>query len=247
MEKLIIQQQQPHVRNYKNNTTVLHTFASPTDSDPEYIQKRTFQVSTIHAIQYESIYIWIQPPNTIQLDYIFAGHLIRLEHRFIQAQSLAGYMATLGGGFFLCHHFQTAIILAEQQQRLAVLLNDERMYYACAINKAFSCLYNGRFRLAKNILRQVLQSIQRPRSSLNGTSTRPPDPVLINMYHSAILLCKRMETAKSMHTLLDTTNAGIVLNERKLGIVDDFQRIRVVDDKSKRNDLVVPFSKLLET
>lgn len=216
------------------------------------------------------IVLWIQPPHTIQLEYLFSSLLIRWEHRLIQAQSMAGYMATLGGGFFLCHHFATALFLANQQQRLAVLLNDETMYYSCAIHKAYSCIYSGRFRLAWRLLRQVQRIV-------TGTSRHQSNEVIERMCRSALLFGKRMRRQAKLLTTLSssqqtrTTATSIKANSTEsvrglvseLGCsstvtvnknsnpskqlqpppVDDFVRVRVVRDKSRKDDLVIPFSK----
>jgi len=48
--------------------------------------------------------VWIQPPAITPLEYYFMSLMIKWEHERIQAESLAGYIATLGGGFFMCHH-----------------------------------------------------------------------------------------------------------------------------------------------
>jgi len=190
------------------------------------------------------IVLWIQPPTVARVDYLLAGLLIRWEHRFIQAQSLAGYIATLGGGFFLCHHFSTAMFLAQQQQRLAVLLNDERMYYACSVNQAYSCIYNGKFRTAQSILRQVLAH--------NAVAA---DPVLVKMCRSAQLFGRRMRRASRSKQLVGgSRNSSSAASAAATGDggggsdasnknVDDFQRIRVVRDKSRKDDLVIPFSR----
>ena len=195
----------------------------------------------------QRIVLWIQPPTVTRVDHLLSGLLIRWEHRFIQAQSLAGYIATLGGGFFLCHHFSTAILLAQQQQRLAVLLNDERMYYACSVNQAYSCIYNGKFRTAQSILRQVL------------ADGAPADPVLVKMCRSAQLFGRRMRRASRSKQLVGGRNSSSSAASDAAATpstgdgggednannknVDDFQRIRVVRDKSRKDDLVIPFSK----
>lgn len=198
--------------------------------------------------------LWIQPPTTVRVEYLFAGLLIRWEHRFIQAQSLAGYIATLGGGFFLCHHFSTAIFLAEQQQRLALLLNDENMYYACVINKAYSCIYNGRFDTAMNILRQVRRTISPPpASNFNATSQHHQLPVIEKMCRSAQLFCKRMRRqskllSASSNNQGSSTNGQanartVAAHQPPSATIDDYLRVRVVRDKSRKDDLVIPFSK----
>ena len=195
---------------------------------PSSALRSTKQHATERSLR--RIVLWIQPPSTTHVEYLFAGLLIRWESRFIQAQSLAGFIATLGGGFFLCHHFSTAILLAKQQQRLAVLLNDESMYYACAVNQAYSCIYNGKFRTARSILRQVMEAIT--------SGDHDADPVLVKMCRSARFFERRMRRASRSKLLQSTTPRGDDDEN-----VDDFQRIRVVRDKSRVDDLVIPFSR----
>lgn len=203
------------------------------------IQRRRLKLSSFAARNRtrRKIFLLIRPPDTVQVEYLFAGLVICWEHRLIQAQSLSGYIATLGGGFFLCHHFQTAILLARQQQRMALFLNDESMYYTCFVHQAYSHIYAGNFRTALSILRQVLQVIQ-PSSDVPSS-----DPVLVKMCLSARLFCKRMRRASrvvaSPSNEEDQANdAGTVSTT-----IDDYQRVRVVRDKSKVNELVIPFSR----
>jgi hypothetical protein len=183
----------------------------------------------------KKIVLWIQPPETEPIEFLFAGLLIGWEHRLIQAQSVSGYIATLGGGFFLCHHFQTAILLARQQQRMALFLNDESMYYTCFVHQAYSHIYAGNFRTALSILRQVLHAIA-PSSPNNAP---PSNPVLVKMCLSARLFCKRMRRASRVVAPPDDNASDDTVSTT----IDDHQRIRVVRDKSKDDDLVIPFTR----
>jgi hypothetical protein len=68
----------------------------------------------------------IQPPKitpSLHFEYHWEKLLIHLEHRLILAQSLAGLYSTLGGGCFMTRRMSTAIVLAQQQQRMALILN----------------------------------------------------------------------------------------------------------------------------
>lgn len=185
----------------------------------------------------------IQPPTNTPLEYTFSGLLIRWEHLLIRAQSLSGYISTLGGGFFLCHHFSTAIQLARRQQRLAILLNDESMYYACWIHQAYSHIYAGKFGKANAILRQVWTAITSSSSHQNDydtTSQSTKNTLLHKMCRSARLFSRRMHKA-SQSKLDQNTKDDVskLLSET----IDDLKRIRVVQDKSKADDLVIPFSR----
>jgi hypothetical protein len=209
--------------------------------------------------------LWIQPPLTTRLEYTFTGLLLRWEHVLIQAQSLSGYIATLGGGFFLCHHFATAYRLALWQQQLAILLNDVVMYYTCAIHQAYSHVYAGHFGTAKRMLQQIESillaydngdegdyNVPALANRQSGPFTASPCksaprphkyPVLIQMCHSARLFCRRMcRTAHNKGASTRHKVSALGASSTLLRTMDDLQRIRVVRDKSQRHDLVIPFA-----
>lgn len=174
-----------------------------------------------------SIYLWIQPPQETFMEYYWTGLLIRWENQLIRALSLTGYYSTLGGGFFLCHHFQSAIALARQQQRLARFCSNDIMYYGCIINQVYSFIYSGKFSFARRLLRQVYVQIAK--------ATPKPSGTLINMYQSAKLFCKRVRQSN-----LTTSEVDTCKNVTKT--IDNNQRIRIVlHDQSKTEDLIAPF------
>lgn len=184
-----------------------------------------------------NITIWIVPPVLNRLETSFMGRLIQWEHKLIRALSLSGYFATLGGGFFLCHHFQTAVQLAREQQRMALLLNDYGMYYRCAINMAYNLVYVARFRLAQKLIDIVQREVR---------MLQRLDPALIEMCQSAALFGRRMKEAYRSHYsnlfVPGRTGArGSQIHKRKSKTVDDLARIRVFKDQSMKNDLTIPF------
>jgi hypothetical protein len=80
------------------------------------------------ATRYPSqLILFIQPPKIMipaaRFEYYWETTLIHLEHRLILAQSLAGLYSTLGGGCHMTRRMSTAIVLAQQQQRMALILN----------------------------------------------------------------------------------------------------------------------------
>jgi Domain of unknown function (DUF4807) len=185
------------------------------------------------------VVLWIYPPQTTNLEYAWTRRLLRWERMYIQAQSISGYIATLGGGFFLCHHFKTAILLAQYQQQLAVLLNDVVMYFTCFVHMAYSYIYNGNFRVARSILRQVLNELMASKMVLKVE-------VVVRMCHSALLFCRRMRRASRSIQSSSTLTTLVELDsnrQRQIVPMDNLRRIRVVTDKSKRDDLAIPFSK----
>ena len=171
------------------------------------------------------------------------GRLIAWEHTLIRAQSVTGYIATLGGGFFLCHHFQTAVRLAHEQMAFALVLDNKSMYYQCILNSAYSHIYAGYFDVAIKLIKQVLKEAK---------ALFPPDPVLVKMCYSAGLFCKRMKRAAKMplpnstdvDATTSTSTSSSSCNENNSDVsktVDDFARIRVARDQSRQDDLVIPF------
>jgi hypothetical protein len=178
-----------------------------------------------------SIILWIEPSTIFPFENAFMGRLIAWEHKLIRAQSLTGYIATLGGGFFLCHHFQTAVLLSHQQQRMALLLNDQAMYYKCILNSAYSCIYAGNFSVANKLINQVLKQAK---------ECLPSDPVLIPMCYSARLFCQRMKRATEKRVSTET----LALDDKSSAVsrtVDDLARVRIARDKSRKDDLFIPF------
>jgi hypothetical protein len=181
----------------------------------------------------------LQPYHSTRLEHdAFAGRLIRWEHQLIQAQSLNGYVSTLGGGFFLCHHFATAIYLARHQQRLAVYLHRPDLYWTCWIHMAYSHVYAGHFRTARRILTAVERAIHvivadRDSNYHNDSDDDEKYSTLLAMCQSAQLHWKRMKqtaTTVGLSSLIHSKR-GSTTN------IDDFVRVRVVGDKSKQNDL----------
>lgn len=166
--------------------------------------------------------IWIQPPVHILIEPYWQGLLIHWEHKLIQATSLAAYFATLGGGFFLCRHLTTALQLAKQQQRMAVLLGDTGMYYRCQVNQAYNYIYAGHFETAKRLLAEV---------QVAAATTYQPDQVLVQMCQSADLFRRRVKKARQTPAL---EQSGLVK--------DDLYRIRMVQDQSlATTDVTAPF------
>jgi hypothetical protein len=168
------------------------------------------------------VILWIQPSFETRMEPYFTGLLNKWEHELIQAQSLAAYFATLGGGFFLCRHLQTALALAKQQQRMAAFLGDTAMYYRCLINQAYNYIYAGHFGVANKIIRKVQTAAE---------GMRPGDDVLILMCSSALLFSKRVRKARQTPA-----------TEQSLMTKDDLYRIRMVQDQSlPSTDVTAPF------
>lgn len=161
------------------------------------------------------LFVFVPSPMA-KLEYFFEERLIHLERKLILAQSLAGFFATIGGGYFMCHHWKTALQLARQQQQMAIFLGDSSMFYKCLVNQAYNYIYAGKFKRARQLLHRI-------------EIEAPHDPVLLKMCYSARLLSARVKKAKLFRDGQISSN------------VDDFARIRLVDDKSTTTDRVYPF------
>jgi Domain of unknown function (DUF4807) len=192
------------------------------------------------------------------------------ENQLVQAQTAAGFLSTLGGAYFMCHHLTSACVLAQQQRRLALVLNDPSMYYKCCINQAYNLIYGGRFRFAHRLLRQVEKRVRDHAAHELGEDSRT---VILNMCQSAKQFGKRVKRAaavldtanltpkqKSQLTVDDSmesnsdaspeellpsnTASAIGSHAPKSKVVDDFARIRVYQDESRWQDMVLPFQRL---
>ena len=149
---------------------------------------------------------YILPPSTQEIDYYFSGRLIHNEHLFLQAQTLAAWYATLGGGYFLCHRLSTAIELARRQRRVAEWMGDEGMADRCTLNEAYNYLHAGHFRIALSML-----------NALQASAHARQDSDLWAMCKTARLFGRRMR------------RAGKQLISQASSVDDDYQRIRIVE------------------
>jgi len=91
---------------------------------------------------------------------IFTSALVKLENLQIKLQSLNAYIATLGGGYFLCHYLSTAICLARYQRFIALQLNDVPLALKCTINEAYNYIHAGRKQMAFLLIRGIESHIQ---------------------------------------------------------------------------------------
>jgi hypothetical protein len=158
----------------------------------------------------KSIDIWITPPEVTRIHYTFSGLLIHYEHLWLTLQSLSAWIATLGGGYFLCRHLATAVRMARQQRALALWMCDYDTADRCTLNEAFNYIHSGQFRVARRLIRAVQQS-----------STQRNDTLTLRMVHSATLFLHRVKQAAKFAREKDDT-------------IDDYQRIRIVGDRSQR-------------
>lgn len=165
----------------------------------------------VRQISFEkSVHLVIVPPLVTNVLYTFSGILIRYEHLWLTLQSLSAWIATLGGGYFLCRHLATAVHMARQQRALALWMGDHDTADRCTLNEAFNYIHAGMFRLARRMIHNVRQS-----------STQRNDTLTLRMVHSARLFLDRVQRAAKFAREKDDT-------------IDDYQRIRIVSDRSRR-------------
>jgi hypothetical protein len=124
--------------------------------------------------------------------------------------SLNAWISTLGGGYFLCRHLETAVFMAQKQRAVALWMGDQSTADKCTLNEAFNYIHAGGFRIAMAMIRSVTLS-----SEARG------DTLVLKMCYSAKLFLKRVRRAAKFEGDRDEKN-------------DDYQRIRIVQDRSKR-------------
>jgi len=165
-------------------------------------------------------------PKGLYAERIFTSALVRLENNLIQMQSLAAFLATLGGGYFLCRYLGIAVNLARQQRAVALAMGDYESADRCTINEAYNYIYAGFFQKALSILKKVrLIALERR------------DEVTVKSCDSAKLFCRRVrKVAKCDQDLLECANdrQGTSQKRIKQATVDDYQRIRVVGSLSRQ-------------
>jgi len=177
-------------------------------------RKRTLKVSPTCGVPNQIVLL--VPPLLTQLETSFTGRLLAWENRLVQARSISAFISTIGGGYFLCHHFQTALVLAKQQQRMAIILGNEQTFWQCMLHISHNLMHSGHFYEAGRWIRYVY-----------GNSRH--DVVISNMCKSADVLRKRMIHARMTGMVKNT-----VETDRP---VDDYSRIRVFRDQSLAGEL----------
>eukprot|EP00545_Synedropsis_sp_CCMP1620_P014540 CAMPEP_0119007778 /NCGR_PEP_ID=MMETSP1176-20130426/3244_1 /TAXON_ID=265551 /ORGANISM="Synedropsis recta cf, Strain CCMP1620" /LENGTH=136 /DNA_ID=CAMNT_0006959993 /DNA_START=502 /DNA_END=912 /DNA_ORIENTATION=- len=123
---------------------------------------------------------------------------------------MSAWIATLGGGYFLCRHLSTAVFLAQQQRALALWMGDYQTADQCTLNEAFNYIHAGRFVRAKKMILAV-----------QATARKRQDTLTLRMVTAASLFLQRVQRASK--TMFVAT---------KDDTVDDYQRIRVFQDRS---------------
>ena len=180
----------------------------------------------------------LQPSVVTTHEQAWEGRVLHWENQLLRAQTVAGFLSTLGGAYFMCHHLSSAVVLAQYQQRMAQFLSDSSMFYKCLVNQAYNVVYAGRFRSAMKLLRTIEQSV---------VLERPMDrDVLLQMCAAARLFARRVQKASLTLPKQPTSKRctpDAASSTGSSAVVDDYARIRVVQDASTLRDLTVPFAR----
>ena len=158
--------------------------------------------------------------------------LVQLENSQIRLQTLNAYIATLGGGCFLCHYLSTAVQLARSQRKVALALGDWSLALKCTLNEAYNFIYAGHISVALGLIRHVKIKAK--------TLIREEDRSLIlSMCKSARWVAKKVLLVGAQVQSKDNDKAveevGTVYERRFNGHdslkFDDLHRVRVVRDR----------------
>jgi len=176
------------------------------------------------------MFLLVLPPHFIPkrlcAELIFTSALVKLENTLIQMQSISAFLATLGGGYFLCRYLGIAVNLARQQRAVALAMGDHESADRCSINEAYNYIYAGYFKTALSLLKKVRSS-----------ALERHDEVTVKSCDSAKLFCRRVrKVAMCDQDLLEGANdrQGNSRKRIKQSTVDDYQRIRVVGSLSRQ-------------
>ena len=203
------------------------------------IPRMKSKLKTINfKIQVSLLQIYIIPNNhpNMRPERIFTSSLVKLENFQIQLQSLNAYVATMGGGYFLCHYLSTAICLARYQRCIAFKLGDYNLALKCTVNEAYNYIYAGMIKRAFETIGQVEDLVQKRKNMISHSDGSEED-VIISMCKAAKLLATYMKTTEEGN--ISNKESCTVKNHLKQNAIkdtvsathDDFQRMRVVKVK----------------
>ena len=204
--------------------------------------------TTFNESKQHHLTVVILPPNPFYKDTtfsrmpstsptsLFAGRLIYYENKLIRLTSVSALISTLGGGFFLCHYLSTAVTMARQQHRIALVRGDEEMALRCRINEGYCYIHAGKLKRGKKIIKCVLRDVAKRQkqkkgidvdveeSELSHTEKKELSELMVikNMCISALRFAKLIKQQRLESTAEDQTQSATH---------DDFQRIRVVKNR----------------
>ena len=175
--------------------------------------------------------ILLVPPSlcaSLEQERIWTSALVRLENKLIRLGSLNAYIATLGGGYFLCRYLETAILLARYQRKVALALNDEHLAGQCTVNEAYNYIFAGEIDIALKLIKTVEKN-----------ALVRNDELLESICKAAKQFAKRVRNAGKFVEQIGKGESGkdascTQLNRSMLRTSttrDNFQRIRIRQDQ----------------
>mmetsp|Transcript_30804 Transcript_30804/g.46729 ORF Transcript_30804/g.46729 Transcript_30804/m.46729 type:complete len:282 (+) Transcript_30804:44-889(+) len=152
------------------------------------------------------VQICLYPPQITQFQRSFTFNLIRYERLFLSLQCLSAYLATLGGGYFLCWQLESALKLAKYQRSLALWMGDEATADKCTLNEAFNYMHSGLFNMA-----------QRRICAVEASAKKRKDDSTLRIVQAATIFLQRMKVfARLEKKMIHPT-------------INNFQRVRIVE------------------
>eukprot|EP00979_Chaetoceros_neogracilis_P014674 scaffold4826_cov274-Chaetoceros_neogracile.AAC.3 len=150
--------------------------------------------------------------SNLYTEHLFASALVQQENLNIRLQTLNAFVATMGGGYFLCRFLSTAVRLAQYQRQIAIALDDVQLAMKCNINEAYNYIYAGKIDIAKAFI-QVTEREAETRG----------DDLIVGMCQSATWFATKVE---------ETALKEMELDDGRQATNDDFLRIRIQRNRS---------------
>ena len=159
-------------------------------------------------------------PPTLEPERLFTSRLVRLENIMVRLQSCNAFVATLGGGYFLCRYLTMAVQLARWQRAIALSLGDRNLAGRCTVNEAYNYMHAGKLAHALQLIKKV-----------KADAIERGDKLTVSMCKSARYFAKRVQKMQAFEG-------------SKQDVDDDVQRIRIVADDAKINRTFRPLHEL---
>lgn len=225
----IFQQQKENCFIDKISTTISKdTKEEESWTSTRILMRRSLNTALIDG----NIDIVLLPPNpspvgNLRAEKAWSSALIALENLLLRLISLNAYIATLGGGYFLCRKLETAVMLAKQQRRVALALGDFSLAGQCTVNEAYNFIFAGHIEKALCLILTV-----------TSDAKERNDELLLAKCKAARVFARRVRKAEkyvesepnnilqgSQHN--DTVSYQLTNSSNISSTFDDFQRIRI--------------------
>jgi hypothetical protein len=170
---------------------------------------------------------------------LFSSRLVLWENVGVKLQTLNAFIATLGGGYFLCRQLSVAVELARRQRQVALAMNDVDLAARCTLNEAYNYIHAGEFWRAKILLRIVSQHAKTRKDHLTLLMTRSAKLFMKRVQRASLYEPDHPENTQSTQSIVPNLHLPLVgktINHDATWTThDDFQRIRISRDRSKLN------------